>query len=339
MSRALQTQAEKKVPANPIALLQDPSFKAQIAAALPRHMTPDRMARIVLTEVRKNPELMHCDPMSFAGAVVQCSQLGLEPGSGLGQAYLIPFNNRRKGIKEVNFLTGYRGLIDLARRSREVDSVVARAVYEADRFDFEYGDDERIVHKPFAGPRKDAGEIVWFYSIARFKGGGVPQREVMSRSEVDWIRDNYSHGNPVWKDHYEAMGRKTLIRRIAKFLPLSPELADALRAEDLHESGAGQENWRVINAEYEPQTVLSEDATTVAEINAAEEQQGQARDAKALLESLAKAVGAITKQGIPTAEVYTFLGFDRAPDWSKLDAPRLVAMLEKLKGHPKAGGG
>lgn len=328
-----QNAMEKRAPTGVVALLQDPAFKAQIALALPRHMTPDRMARIALTEIRKNPELMHCDPLSFAGAVIQCSQLGLEPGSGLGQAYLVPFNNRRKGIKEVNFITGYRGLIELARRSGQVESIVGRSVREKDKFSYAYGDDERIEHVPFPGSNKERGPIIAFYALARLKGGGPPLREVMDVAEVEEIREQYSHGNPVWRDHFEAMGRKTVIRRLAKFLPMSPELADALRSEETVDGS--QENWRAIDAEYEPKPVLSEDATTIAEVNAEAEQQGQEQDRKALLAKLATEVGALTKLGIPTAEVYAYLGYEKAPDWSKVETPRLVACIDAVKKYPR----
>jgi recombination protein RecT len=324
-----QQAIEKRAQPPAIALLQDPAFKAQIAAALPRHMTPDRMA---LTELRKNPDLMQCDPMSFAGAIIQCSQLGLEPGSGLGQAYLVPFNNRRKGVKEVNFITGYRGLIELARRSGQVDSVVGRAVRERDRFLFAYGDEERIEHVPFPGSKEEAGPLIAFYAIARLKGGGI-LREVMDVREVEEVRDRFGHGNPVWKDNFEAMGRKTVIRRLAKFLPMSPELADAIRAEETPDGS--QENWRAIDADYEPKPVLSEDATTVSQVNAEAEQRGQERDTKALLEQLVTVIGSFSREGVPTAEVYQYLGFEKAPDWSKFDAPRLVAMLEALKSFTR----
>ncbi len=334
-NRQPQQQLDRRQapPAPVIALLQDPSFKAQLAAALPRHMTPDRMARIALTEVRKNPELMHCDPMSFAGAIIQCSQLGLEPGSGLGQAYLIPFNNRRKNVKEVNFIVGYRGLIELARRSGHVESVVGRAVRERDRFVYAYGDDERIEHVPFPGSKEEAGPIIAFYAIARLKGAVHPLREVMDVREVEEIRDRHGHGNPVWKDNFEAMGRKTVIRRLSKFLPMSPELADAMRAEE--SSDGSQENWRTIDASYEPAPTLTEDATTVAEINAEADQQAQQQSTKALLEQVVTAVGAITKRGVATQDVYAFLGLESPPNWGKFEAPRLIAILEKLKTHPR----
>lgn len=200
--------------------------KEQFQVALPKHMDPDRFLRIVLTEVRKNPALERCDPKSFIAAVIQSAQLGLEVGSGLGYAYLIPYGTT------CQLVIGYKGLIDLARRSGQLLSISAHCVHEKDYFDYELGDEERIVHKPAVGER---GAITAVYAIAKLKDGGI-QREVMSIDEVERIRKGSKNGNgSVWKDHYGEMVRKTAIRRIAKYLPLSPDMRDAIDAEDENE--------------------------------------------------------------------------------------------------------
>ncbi len=244
--RAVQTQQPAKK--DDVASLLERS-KAQIARALPKHMSPDRLARIALTEIRKNPALGECDPLSFLGAVIQCAQLGLEPGSGLGHAYLIPFNNRKRGTKEVQFIPGYRGLIDLARRSGQVETISARIVRERDVFEFQYGDDEKIIHVPFTGLEEDAGRITHAYAIARLKGGGL-QREVMTRVQLDAVKDR-GNANPVWDSDFDEMARKTVVRRIAKYLPLSPELGAAIEQDDAGHKGE-QENYRILDADYEP---------------------------------------------------------------------------------------
>ena len=98
------------------------SAKKEIEAALPKHVTPERMMRIAMTEARKTPKLLECTPASFLGAVIQASQLGLEPGGALGHCYLIPYKN------EVNFMIGYRGMVALAMRSDKVSHVSCRGV-------------------------------------------------------------------------------------------------------------------------------------------------------------------------------------------------------------------
>lgn len=251
------------------------SAEKQIAAALPRHMTASRMARIALTECRKNPELLACDPMSFIGAVIQCSQLGLEPGSGLGHAYLIPFNNRKRGIKEVTMIPGYRGLIDLALRSERVASIEAELVYEKDAFKIRKGDDAKIDHEPFLGG--DAGKITGCYAIAHLKGSDRPKREYMTRAQLDAHKDRFSKGNPVWETDYDQMCRKTLVRRICKYLPMSPELARAIELEDRDD---GQENWRVIDASYEPKQAPADPEKMKAEIAAASNGEAMATPAE-----------------------------------------------------------
>jgi recombination protein RecT len=237
----------------------------EIARALPRHMSPDRMTRIALTEMRKNPALVQCDPFSFLGAVIQCAQLGLEPGSGLGHAYLIPFRNKKLNITEVVFMPGYRGLIDLARRSGQVETISARLVREKDRFVYEYGDGERIEHTPFDGAEDDAGKITHVYAIARMKGGGI-QREVMNRAQIDAIRTR-GNNNPVWESDFDEMARKTVVRRICKYLPMSPELAGAVEADNTTYRGEPQRNWEVLDVSYEPKPAPHDPEKTKAMIN------------------------------------------------------------------------
>lgn len=238
---------ERKGPPDVNALMT--SQRKQIEMALPRHMSPDRMLRIALTEIRKNPDLGACDPYSFLGAIIQCAQLGLEPGSGLGHAYLIPFRNKKKGIVECNMIPGYKGLIDLSRRSGQVLSISARIVHEKDKFEYVYGDDEKIIHVP--APDVDPGKITFCYAISHIKGGGI-QREVMSRAQLDGHRTRFSHNNPVWESDFDEMCRKTLVRRIVKYLPMSPEMAIAIEKDDTVAIGDSQRNWAILDASYEP---------------------------------------------------------------------------------------
>lgn len=222
------------------------SQKDQIARALPKHMNAERMTRIVMTECRKNPKLMDCEPVSFLGAVIQASQLGLEPGGVLGHCYLIPFENRRKGVAEVQFIVGYRGMIDLARRSGQIISLSARTVYENDDFTYCYGLTEDIKHIPATTNR---GKMVAVYAVARLKDGGT-QFEVMSREEIEEVRDGSSGykyavskgrtDNP-WIEAFEEMAKKTVIRRLFKYLPVSIELQTAAIQDEYAEAGY-QEN-------------------------------------------------------------------------------------------------
>jgi len=208
-------------------------MKGEIARCLPKHLTPERMARIAMTELRKTPKLQECDPMSFIAAIMQASQLGLEPGI-LGSCYLIPFNNNTTGKVECTFMPGYRGFLDLARRSGQIVSLVARAVYSNDEFSYEFGLKEDLIHKP---AMNDRGELIAVYAVAILKDGGH-QFDVMSKKDVDIIKSqSKSRNNGPWVTHYEEMAKKTVLRKLFKWLPCSVEMQKAVSLDELQEAG------------------------------------------------------------------------------------------------------
>lgn len=240
-------------------LLATPQVQSQIKAALPRHMTAERMARIATTEMRKVPKLGQCDPMSFLGAVIQCAQLGLEPGNALGHAYILPFDKREKVggqwktvRTEAQVIIGYRGMIDLARRSGQIVSIDARAVYEGDKFECVLGLDAKVEHQPdWQNPnRADASKLRFVYAVAKLKDGGV-QFDVMSRAEVEGIRArSKSADNGPWVTDFAAMAVKTVVRRLFKFLPVSIEMQTAVGLDEMAEQGFSQQNSAVIDGDF-----------------------------------------------------------------------------------------
>lgn len=197
-------------------------MKPQIARALPKHMEPDRLARIALTVVRQNPKLAECNPESFLGALMTCAQLGLEPGP-LGHAYLVPYGN------EVTFIPGYRGLIELSRRSGIVRRFVGRAVHTEDEFDYEYGLFESLKHKPAKG---EPGDFTHAYAVL-WVVDADPDFEVMNKPQIDAIRARSRAGkNGPWVTDYEEMAKKTVIRRLAKRAPMSIEFRQAAAQDE-----------------------------------------------------------------------------------------------------------
>lgn len=199
--------------------------KGQIARALPKHLNHERFARIVLTECRRNPELLRCTPASLLGAVMTAAQLGLEPGP-LQHCYLIPRKNH--GVHEVTLLIGYRGFIDLARRGGQTLSIDAQVVHEADEFEFSYGLDPTLHHVP---ARTDRGEPRWVYAVAKFRDGGH-SFVVLSMGDVDARRERSAAGSKgPWQTDFDAMCRKTAVRALAPYLPQSIELAQAERLD------------------------------------------------------------------------------------------------------------
>ncbi|MCK7581139.1 MAG: recombination protein RecT [Chromatiales bacterium] len=194
-----------------------------IAAALPKHLTVERLSRVALGELRTNPKLLECAPASLMNAIVKASQLGLEVGSAMGHAYLVPYKT------ECTLIIGYRGMIALARRSGEIQSITARVVYARDTFELEYGLEEKLRHVPSTD--EDPGPVTHVYAVAKLKDGGI-QYEVMTRAEVEAIRKrSRAGGSGPWVTDWNEMARKTVMRRLFKYLPMSIEMADAMSAE------------------------------------------------------------------------------------------------------------
>lgn len=221
------------------------NYKDQIALALPRHMNPDRMARIALTIIRKNQTLQQCNPVSLFGAIIQASQLGLEVGI---HAHLVPFNNTRKKTKEVQMIPDYRGLMHLARNSGDISIFTAAVVREHDQFDYQYGTAQFLHHKPAKTQR---GNIIGAYAIAKFKGGDY-QFDYMTKEDVDEIRNrSKAKDDGPWVTDYAAMAMKTVIKRLCKLLPVSVELQTAVSMDDKAEIGESQDNITILDTDFE----------------------------------------------------------------------------------------
>lgn len=205
------------------------SMKGAIAQAIPKHMTPDRLLRIATTAIKTTPKLKACTAVSLLASVMQCAQLGLEPGV-LGHAYLIPFNNKKKDKNgkeyyemEAQFQIGYKGLLDLVRRTGEISSIAAHAVHKNDFFEFEYGLKENLKHIPKM--EGDRGEVYLYYAYAKFKDGGYSFL-VMGKSDIERHRDMYSKTAKFgpWKDQFDEMAKKTVIKALVKYMPISVEV-------------------------------------------------------------------------------------------------------------------
>lgn len=231
-----QAPAEMK-PKDKIAYLLKQK-QGEIAKMLPKHLNAERLLKVAQIAATTTPALAECDVPSLIGAIGQCAQMGLEPNTVLGHAYLVPFNTKRKDtqgrekwVKSVQVVIGYKGLIDLARRSGQIVSIAAHEVCKEDHFDLVYGLDEKLEHRPAMGER---GDIIGFYAVAKLVGGGYAF-EFMTVGEVrEIMRGTQSKGAyGPWKDHFTEMGRKTAIRRLAKYLPLSIEFQTAAALDGL----------------------------------------------------------------------------------------------------------
>ena len=240
------------------------SMQTEIKKALPSVITPERFTRMVLSALSVNPKLAACTPKSFLGAMMSAAQLGLEPNTPLGQAYLIPFKNH--GTDEVQFQIGYKGLIDLAYRSGEVELVQSHIVYENDTFECEYGLEPKLVHKP---ADKDRGEPIKVYAMFKTKSGGYGF-EVMSMDDVRRHAEKYSQayktGFSPWKSNFEEMAKKTCLKKVLKYAPLKSDFVRGLVQDETIKSEISEDMYTVNNeVVYEAEYTVSEDTGEVSE--------------------------------------------------------------------------
>lgn len=241
------------------------SMEGEIKKALPSVITPERFTRMVLSAISVNPKLASCTPNSFLGAMMSAAQLGLEPNTPLGQAYILPYSN--KGTLEAQFQIGYKGLIDLAYRSGEVEVVQAHIVYENDTFECEYGLEPKLTHKP---ADHDRGNPVKVYAVFKTKSGGYGF-EVMSMEDVRIHAEKYSkaYGSSFspWKTNFEEMAKKTVLKKVLKYAPLKSDFVKAVVQDEtikteLSEDMYSVPNETVFEAEY---TEINEDTGEVVE--------------------------------------------------------------------------
>lgn len=213
--------------------LQSPDFALEVSKVLPKHLTPERMVKTALMALTRTPKLATADQYTFFLCLMQCSALGLEPDGR--KAHLIPFENRKRGVTEVQLIIDYKGLVELVMRSGQVSNIHADVVCENDVFEFDRG----LVTKHSYKLGQPRGEPIGVYAMARFKDGSE-KAEVMGWHEVMRIRDRsqgwmafkngYAKSSP-WETDEGEMAKKTGFRRLSKWIPMSVEVMDALAAD------------------------------------------------------------------------------------------------------------
>jgi len=201
----------------------------QFEAALPKTITPERMLRIVLTTIRQNPKLAACSEESFFGAVLTALQLGLEPNTPLGQCYIIPY----KG--EISFQMGYQGLLELAYRSNKYRRIEAEVVYKGDQFEFSYGLNAVLRHKP-CGKRENP---TYVYALYELTNGGQSFKVWTWNSVIEHGKaysQSYNSSYSPWASEnfetVESMAKKTLLINLLKYAPRSVEVSQAISSDE-----------------------------------------------------------------------------------------------------------
>lgn len=210
------------------------AYEGAIKQALPSVITPERFLRMATTALSTTPKLQKCTPGSFIGALLLAAQLGLEPNTPLEQAYLIPYSNKKKRtlpdgstkwetVDDVQFQIGYKGMIDLAYRSGEVELVQAQVVYSNDKFECEYGLNPKLSHIP---ADNDRGEPIKVYALFKTKSGGYGF-EVMSMEDVrkhaQKYSQSYSSSYSPWTKNFEEMAKKTVLKKVLKYAPVKSD--------------------------------------------------------------------------------------------------------------------
>lgn len=200
------------------------AMEPEIRKALPSMITPERFTRMVFTALSSTPKLQQCTPQSFLGAMMQAAQLGLEPNTPVGQAYLIPYGN------VCQFQLGYKGLLDLAYRSGEIKDIQAHEVHENDEFEYELGLDPKLKHIPAMSNR---GPVTMYYAVWHTKTGGYGF-EVMSKEDVLEFakRKSKSFKNGPWQTDFDEMAKKTVLKKALKYAPIATEFVKSIATDE-----------------------------------------------------------------------------------------------------------
>lgn len=203
------------------------SQKDAFDEVLQKSITKERFVRIALSAFRNTPKLMECSKVSLVNALMNSAALGLEPNTPLGLSYLIP-RNSRDGM-QVRFEIGYKGLLDLARRSGQIVTIHADVVRAEDFYEAWHGSQAHLKHVPFRAG--DRGAVVTYYAYAKLKDGGFQFVE-MPPLDIEAIRQrSQAKDSGPWVTDYEAMAKKTVLKQLCKLLPQSVHISHALQAD------------------------------------------------------------------------------------------------------------
>lgn len=232
------------------------AMEPEIKRALPSVLTPERFTRMALSAINNTPKLAECTPMSFLAALMNAAQLGLEPNTPLGQAYLIPYKNHNQ--LECQFQLGYKGLLDLAYRNERMQSIEAHTVYVNDEFYYELGLEPTLKHVPSWDNR---GEIIGFYAVFKLDNGGY-RFEFMSKSDIDRYASTFSKAfasdYSPWRTNYEQMAKKTVIKQLLKYAPIKSDFRKAISMDETIKTELSVDMAEVKNEDVEYQEISAD---------------------------------------------------------------------------------
>ena len=208
------------------------AHKNELKQAATESVDIQRLYRMTTSLICTNRDIQQCSIESVFQSMQKAAECGLDPNSPLGECYIVPFNNKvgDRWVKTAQFIIGYRGMVSLARRSGAVTAVEAGVVYQCDEFEYERGLTPKLRHVPKPGPRKPS-DIVCFWALARLVGGEA-QFDVMTVDEVNAIRERSKAKNGPWTTDYAEMGKKTVVRRMLKLVPMSIRMMNIIERAD-----------------------------------------------------------------------------------------------------------
>lgn len=245
------------------------AMEPEIKRALPSIMTPERFTRMAVSATNTNPKLLQCEKTTFLSALMNAAQLGLEPNTPLGQAYLIPYWSSKRKRYECQFQLGYQGYKDLFYRNDDNCNADAYVVYENDVFEYELGLNPNLVHKPAL---KNRGEVIAYYSVWKNKQGGfgitVMSKEDMENFYDEKVKPNKNGQSSPWDTDYIAMAKKTVLKQNLKYAPLSADLRRLVESDETVKDEIAVDmreiidisDDNIIDAEVVKETTVSEDA-------------------------------------------------------------------------------
>lgn len=225
--------AVERVPQGETLAQQIRVMEAQFQLAMPKGLEAAQLVRDALTCLKQTPDLAKCTPQSVLGSLMTCAQLGLRPGV-LGHAWVLPFWDGKSRTFKAQLIVGYKGYVELAYRTGQIATVIARTVYDGDTFDVEYGLDDKLIHRP--AMKGERANPIAHYAIVKLANGGR-SFWVMTEDEMQAWKKRYAPTNKAgatvgpWVSDYEAMARKTCLLRLAAWMPKSTELAYAMEVD------------------------------------------------------------------------------------------------------------
>ena len=256
------------------------AYRGLISQIIPKTLTAERVINIAATTINRKPAIAECSTVSILGGVVQASMLGFELIPSLGQAYLVPFDNSKTGVKEAVFMLGYRGMMDLAIRTGLVETIYAKEVCENDFFEYEEGLNRKLVHRPADNNR---GKFIKAYAVVKYLKGGY-NFVVMSKEKIEAVRARSKAGKSKYSpwangldEDYIEMALKTCVRKLFKYMPTSIEYRtasvdeSALDVREFIPDSSGMYNFDSLNAEEAPVEEIPTDDTKAEEAPAPQE--------------------------------------------------------------------